>query len=238
MSEAQTDEASQDRAIAKKLADATDARIVRTLGTGASVAVLFVVLRLLVVAEWDWRVASRMMAVTDVNSALTIVLGTLMSDPEFTSALVMVLLPLSALRLAWRMHTKSTTSVWSALLVAVLASACIALTATYHYVWVPIGATAIALVILAVKHWFADGFSGRTVDFAVREVGSIAAVAVLILAAVERTPWSPAERLHTKTGVVTAHVLKVESGFVTALTESDREVLILNSSDVLRREPL
>ncbi|WEL94992.1 hypothetical protein P1N98_09030, partial [Tsukamurella tyrosinosolvens] len=59
-----------------------------------------------------------------------------------------------------------------------------------------------------------------------------------LLAAVERTPWSPAERLHTRTGVVTAHVLKVESGFLTALTESDREVIILNSSDVLRREPL
>ena len=36
---------------------------------------------------------------TDVNSALTIVLGTLMSDPEFTSVLVMILLPLSAVRL-------------------------------------------------------------------------------------------------------------------------------------------
>jgi len=228
----------QDRAVARKLADATDARIVRTLGTGASVAVLFVVLRLLVVSEWDWRVASRIMAVTDVNSALTIVLGTLMSDPEFTGVLVMILLPLSALRLAWRMHAKSSTSVWSALLVAVLASACIALAITYGYVWVPIGAAVIAVAILAVKHWSAEGISGRTADFAVREVGSIAAVAVLLLAAVERTPWSPAERLHTKTGVVTAHVLKVESGFLTALTESDREVLVLNSSDVLRREPI
>ncbi|VDR40923.1 Uncharacterised protein [Tsukamurella paurometabola] len=224
--------------MAKKLADATDARIVRTLGTGASVAVLFVVLRLLVVSEWDWRVASRIMAVTDVNSALTIVLGTLMSDPEFTSVLVMILLPLSAVRLVWRMQTRSPTSVWSALLVAVLATAAIALAITYGYVWVPIGAALIALAILAVKHWFAEGLSGRTVDFAVREVGSIAAIAVLLLAAVERTPWSPAERLHTRTGVITAHVLKVESGFVTALTESDREVIILNSSDVLRREPL
>lgn len=238
MSDAETDDAAQDRAIAKKLADATDARIVRTLGTGASVAVLFVVLRLLVVSEWDWRVASRIMAVTDVNSALTIVLGTLMSDPEFTSVLVMILLPLSAVRLVWRMHTDSPTSVWSALLVAVLATACIALTVTYGYIWVPIGAAAIALAILAVKRWSAEGVSGRTVDFAVREVGSIAAIAVLLLAAVERTPWSPAERLHTRTGVVTAHVLKVESGFLTALTESDREVIILNSSDVLRREPL
>lgn len=51
MSDAETDDTAQDRAIAKKLADATDARIVRTLGTGASVALLFVVLRLLVVSE-------------------------------------------------------------------------------------------------------------------------------------------------------------------------------------------
>ncbi|SDQ89929.1 hypothetical protein SAMN04489765_2273 [Tsukamurella pulmonis] len=220
------------------LAEATDARIVRTLGTGATIAVLFVVLRLLVVSEWDWRVASRIMAVTDVNSALTIVLGTLMSDPEFTSALVMVLLPLSVLRLAWRVHAKSPTSVWSALLVAVLTTACVALTVTYGYVWVPIGAAVIAVAVLAVKHWFAEGLSGRTVDFAIREVGSIAALAVLLLAAVERTPWSPAERLHTRTGVITAHVLKVESGFVTALTESDREVLVINSSDIVRREPI
>lgn len=195
-------------------------------------------LRLLVVSEWDWRVASRIMAVTDVNSALTIVLGTLMSDPEFTSALVMVLLPLSVLRLAWRVHAKSPTSVWSALLVAVLTTACVALTVTYGYVWVPIGAAVIAVAVLAVKHWFAEGLSGRTVDFAIREVGSIAALAVLLLAAVERTPWSPAERLHTRTGVITAHVLKVESGFVTALTESDREVLVINSSDIVRREPI
>lgn len=220
------------------LAEATDARIVRTLGTGATIAVLFVVLRLLVVSEWDWRVASRIMAVTDVNSALTIVLGTLMSDPEFTSALVMVLLPLSVLRLAWRVHAKSPTSVWSALLVAVLTTACVALTVTYGYVWVPIGAAVIAVAVLAVKHWFAEGLSGRTVDFAIREVGSIAALAVLLLAAVDRTPWSPAERLHTRTGVITAHVLKVESGFVTALTESDREVLVINSSDIVRREPI
>ncbi|ADG78620.1 putative protein OS=Tsukamurella paurometabola (strain ATCC 8368 / DSM / CCUG 35730 /CIP 100753 / JCM 10117 / KCTC 9821 / NBRC 16120 / NCIMB 702349/ NCTC 13040) OX=521096 GN=Tpau_2008 PE=4 SV=1 [Tsukamurella paurometabola] len=222
----------------QQISDATDARIVRTLGTGASVAVLFVVLRLLVVSEWDWRVASRIMAVTDVNSALTIVLGTLMSDPEFTGALVMVLLPLSALRLAWRMHAKSSTSVWSALLVAVLASACIALTLTYGYYWVPAGAGAIALAILAVRHWFSDGISARTADFAVREVGSIAAVAVLVLAAVERTPWTPTERIHTRSGVVAAHVLKVESGYLTALTESDREVIIINSSEVLRREPI
>ncbi|CAM3690206.1 MULTISPECIES: hypothetical protein [Tsukamurella] len=225
-------------AAAKQISDATDARIVRTLGTGASVAVLFVVLRLLVVSEWDWRVASRIMAVTDVNSALTIVLGTLMSDPEFTSALVMVLLPLSALRLVWRMQAKSPTSVWSALLVAVLASSCIALAITYGYYWVPIGSAVIAVVILALRHWFGDGRSARTADFAVREVGSIAAIAVLLLAAVERTPWSPAERIHTKTGIVQAHVLKVESGFLTALTESDREVLIINSADVLRREPV
>lgn len=167
MTETHTD--TQDRAVARKLADATDARIVRTLGTGASVAVLFVVLRLLV---------------------------------------------------------------------AVLASACIALAITYGYPWVPVGAALIAAAILAIKHWSAEGVSGRTADFAVREVGSIAAVAVLLLAAVERTPRSPAERVHTKTGVVTAHVLKVESGFLTALTESDREVLVLNSSDVLRREPI
>ncbi|KXO91883.1 hypothetical protein AXK57_11670 [Tsukamurella pulmonis] len=235
MTEPESD--AQDR-MSINLAEATDARIVRTLGTGATIAVLFVVLRLLVVSEWDWRVASRIMAVTDVNSALTIVLGTLMSDPEFTSALVMVLLPLSVLRLAWRVHAKSPTSVWSALLVAVLTTACVALTVTYGYVWVPIGAAVIAVAVLAVKHWFAEGLSGRTVDFAIREVGSIAALAVLLLAAVERTPWSPAERLHTRTGVITAHVLKVESGFVTALTESDREVLVINSSDIVRREPI
>ncbi|BDD82824.1 hypothetical protein TPB0596_25870 [Tsukamurella pulmonis] len=235
MTEPESD--AQDR-MSINLAEATDARIVRTLGTGATIAVLFVVLRLLVVSEWDWRVASRIMAVTDVNSALTIVLGTLMSDPEFTSALVMVLLPLSVLRLVWRVHAKSPTSVWSALLVAVLTTACVALTVTYGYVWVPIGAAVIAVAVLAVKHWFAEGLSGRTVDFAIREVGSIAALAVLLLAAVERTPWSPAERLHTRTGVITAHVLKVESGFVTALTESDREVLVINSSDIVRREPI
>lgn len=223
---------------AKQISDAADARIVRTLGTGASVAVLFVVLRLLVVSEWDWRVASRIMAVTDVNSALTIVLGTLMSDPEFTSVLVMMLLPLSLLRLMWRAHAKSSASAWSALLVAVLASSCIALTITYHYYWIPLGATAIALGIAVVHHWFRDGVGGRTADYAVREVGTLAAVAVLILAAVERTPWTPAERIHTKTGIVQAHVLKVESGFLTALTDTDREVLVINASEVLRREPI
>lgn len=238
MTEPQSSASARDRATATKPAETTDVRIVRTLGTGASIAVLFVVLRLLVVSEWDWRVASRIMAVTDVNSALTIVLGTLMSDPEFTGVLVMILLPLSTLRLVWRKHTQSPTTFWSELLVAVLATACVALALTYGYLRVPIGAAVLGVLIAAVKHWFADGMSGRTVDFAVREAGTIAAVAVLLLAAVERTPWSPAERLHTKSGVVTAHVLKVESGFLTVLTESDREVLVLTTSEVLRREPI
>lgn len=65
-------------------------------------------------------------------------------------------------------------------------------------------------------------------------------VALLVSAAVVRTPWMPLERVEVtgRAAPLVGYVLEAEPGFLKFMTEEDRHFLILNEGDVKSRVEL
>ncbi|TWS24901.1 hypothetical protein FK268_06565 [Tsukamurella sputi] len=221
---------SSDRIAADEAGD-----VARGLSVGAGAAVLFLLLRLLAVANWNWNTATQIMAVTDVDGALTMFFGTLMADPGFTGGLVALLLPLSFLRLVWPINGTRSGIVDTGLTLALLVAAAVALSATYRYVWVPIAAAVIGAVFVAMRLFWRHGVLHRATQFLFRRAAIIAGIGLLAIAGLVETPWVPLEDVVTRTETVHGYVLKAEPGFLTVLTEPDREVRVLTTADVLER---
>ncbi len=228
-----SEDSSQDTS-AEIAADETS-DVARGLSIGAGAAVLFLMLRLLAVADWDWNTAASIMAATDVNDALTIVFGTLMADAAFTGALVALLLPIMLLKLVWPIHGARTGFVDTCVTLALLIAAAVALSATFRYVWVPAGAVVVGLAMITMRLSWRRGRLRRFTDFLFRRAALIAGIGVLALVGVVTTPWVPLEDIVTRTETVHAYVLKAEPGFLTVLTEPDREVRVITTADVIER---
>ena len=229
-----TSEGPSEESSAEIAADETG-DVARGLSIGAGAAVLFLLLRLLAVADWDWNTATAIMAVTDVNDALTMFFGTLMGDAAFTGALVALLLPITLLKLVWPIRGTRTGVVDTSLTLALLIAAAVALSATYRYVWVPISAVVVGLLVVAMRLFWRHGVLRRFTEFVFRRATLIAGIGLLAIAGLVETPWVPLEDVVTKTGTVHGYVLKAEPGFLTVLTEPDRQVRVLTTADVLDR---
>lgn len=218
----------------------TSDKVYRDLGTGAGLAVLFLLLRLLAVSDWDWRTATSIMAVTDVNDAVTIILGTVMADAAFTGVAVAVLLPLAALHVLWPIDEVGHHRLVEILLLAVTGAACLALTATFHFYWIPAAAALVAAAVVAARLFWKRGTGRRAVVFAFKQVWVIGTVVLLGLAVLVRTPWAPAETITVRTPdgprVVHGYVISDDPGFLTVLTERDRTVETLTIADVESRK--
>ena len=220
--------------------DSAGDRMYRDLGTGAGLMVLILLLRLLAVSDWDWRTATLIMAVTDVNDAVTVALGTVMADAAFTGVAVAVLLPLAALRVLWPITPGRSVRLGEVLLFALTAAACLALTTTFRFYWVPVAAAVVAAAVVAARLFWKRGTGRRAVVFAFRRIGTIATVALLALAVLVRTPWAPEETITVRTPdgprQVHGYVISDDPGFLTVLTEPDRTVETLTIADVDSRK--
>ncbi|GAA4401763.1 hypothetical protein GCM10023147_41690 [Tsukamurella soli] len=204
-----------------------------TLGLGA--AVLFLLLRLLAVSDWNWRTASEIMAVTDIDGVATIILGTLMADSAYTAALVVMALPIAVLHLVWPID-KNRSVADTVLVTAVLTASAISLIHTFTYWWLPVAAAVLAGVVVAARLMWRHGRRREVVVFLFRRTRLIAGVLLLVLAGVLTTPWVPEEAITTDSGMVHGYVLEAEPGFLTVLTEPDRKIEVLPIATVRSRQ--
>ncbi|GEE02496.1 hypothetical protein nbrc107696_29420 [Gordonia spumicola] len=206
------------------------------LGTTAAVVVLFLVLRLLAVAHWDWHVVAAIADTFDFSDAFPIAFGTVVGQPLLTGILIAVLLPLVLMRVLWPMDKhRGTITVSSVLGSVTLITMAISMTVTFGNPWTVVGAAAVGAAVIGMRLWWRTGVVHDTLLRLSRRVGVLTATGLLILAAVNDVPWMGEERIHTDTGVVEGYVLDAQPGFLHVLTH-DREVVIIPDADVHSRE--
>ncbi|MFT4125412.1 MAG: hypothetical protein QM662_04200 [Gordonia sp. (in: high G+C Gram-positive bacteria)] len=203
------------------------------VGISAGVAVLYLLLRLLAISDWDWRTAADVADTVDFDDAISIVFGTLFAWPTLTGIMLMLLLPMIVTRVLISAQTVPRQWHLSTLMfVAAVGAATVALILTFGEWWVLIGAVALSAVLVAAvlsrrRHHVLRAVVGRT--------GLIALLASLVLSVVVDTPWMSREEITTTHGVVDGYVLEVEPGFLKVLTHDGREFRILRTGDVTAR---
>lgn len=213
---------------------------VAALGTGVSAgaAVLFLLLRLIAVSDGDWRTASAVADTVDFGDAISMIFGSLMANPIFSSLLVMVLLPVAIIAVVWPADRSPQWQLTPALFVAALAAAFVTLLATYHAWWFPVGAVLVAVAVVGARLLWRRGVGNRIVRTVIKGVGVIALIGVLLIAAFGRDPWTSEELITTRSGHIDGYVLASESGFVKVLTAKNRRFVIVNTDDIRSRKVL
>lgn len=246
-----------DRGIDALLGDdeATDApsakKLVRGVGVPGGIAILFVLLRILAVAHWNWDTAGSIAATIDLQSIFQMGLGTLFARPGLTGFVVMILLPLVVFSLVWPTPGESRWALTPMLFATVLAAIAVSRVVTSRSWWLPIGIVVLAGGLAAVYHRYSGVLEHRYVVVAKRGLNVGILLTVLGLAAIVDTPWWEREELvvtatsveevlagdgadAAATETVTGYVAQVEFGFVRVLTEQ-RDMLILRTDQIVDR---
>ncbi|WP_235921885.1 hypothetical protein [Lentzea tibetensis] len=193
-------------------------------------AVLFVLLRLLAVAHYDWHVAFALLHTLELDDAPGLFLGTFMADSRISSALLMILTPLTLFFYFNTRNDPGRARAGTLLALVVLLAMIVSHTLTYHRWWVPVGAIGLGAVLLFVKR--------APVRFVLRWFTWLIAGAALVVAAVVATPWVPLERIEISDGTGEYYVMETSPGFLKVLDARDHEFRILRAEDVRSRTEL
>lgn len=207
------------------------------LGTAAVVALLFLVLRLLAVAHWDWHSVGAIADTFDFGDSFAVAFGTIAVQPWITGIFTAVLLPLILIRLFWPVSANRGPIRVSTILGAVaLAVIAFAMTVTYRNPWTLLGAVGVGAVLVLIRVFARSPRLRRAVSVVTGRIALITVVGVLALAVVDDEPWMARERITTTGdhGVIDGYVLEAEPGFLHILT-GDREVLIIPAGEVTGR---
>ncbi|RRD46516.1 hypothetical protein [Tessaracoccus sp. OH4464_COT-324] len=206
------------------------------LGAGAAGAavVLFILLRIMAVAHWDWFVAGEVADSMDFSDLLGVVLGTLFGRPHLTAVGVMCVAPLALADLYWYVRRHRRATIGRLLLVAFLAAAVFALTTTLGIVWLPVGIAFLTAIVGALSVWWMRGATD-VVHRLFRLTGGVALVLTFAFSALVDTPWQLREHIEMEQGIIDGYVLEVTPGFVRVLTEEPREVKFLLTSQIKSR---
>lgn len=203
------------------------------LGLSAAVATLFLILRLLAVADWHWYTASAMIEALDFNDVVPIVLGTLFARPDLTGALLMIMLPLIVMITVWPLPGRRRDFTNSVFAVVLLVTT-VALVSSFGRWWILAAAAILFACMVVARRFFHRGLAHRATIGILKRSGTIALAGALLLAVVVDTPWMSRERLTLTEGEEFGYVLQVQPGFVKVLTD-EREVVIINTGDLTSR---
>ncbi|WP_320673066.1 hypothetical protein [Patulibacter defluvii] len=203
-------------------------------GVASGLAVLVVLIRILAVAGYDWHVAFAITHTVDLEDLPALMLGTFMGDQLLAGALLALVLPFVAL--AWWGRGRRPDA--GLVVLVALAVIAISLTASTGSWWVPATALAIGGLAALVGGLDGDRPGGRLVRGLVARAGLLAVVALLLAAAVSRTPWVPKERIETTRGPIVGWVLATDPGFLKVLEADERRLLIVPDGEVRSREEL
>ncbi|WP_347353001.1 hypothetical protein [Intrasporangium sp.] len=207
---------------------------VRTIGVTASASVLFLLLRLLAVAHYDWDTAGAIADTFNFTDLVPIGFGTLLARPDITGYLVALLLPLSLVRAVWPVGGVPRFAITTVLLIATLLAVGTTLLLTFGTWWPFAGAAGITVLLAIARTAGRLGTGHEAVRVALRRMWAVAGVAVLAMATFIDTPWSSHETIVTKDGTLTGHVLSVEPGFLRLLDE-DHRIMIIDIADITSR---
>ncbi|PIF04962.1 MAG: hypothetical protein CSA63_00220 [Propionibacterium sp.] len=209
------------------------------LGTGVvSGAVLFILLRILAVAHWDWTVAGLIAESMHFHDAIGIVLGTLFWRADMTAVAVMVLTPVAAVSLIWRIKHRRPAQIAVVFALPLLVAATVSLTASQHMWWLPLGVVVLFVVLLLLWKYWGTEKGKRAFQRLLLATGALVAVWLFLFAVLIDTPWVGREHIEiTDRGVVDGYVLEVEPGFVKVLAEEPREISFVLPADIESRTP-
>lgn len=201
--------------------------------TAALTALMFILLRLLAVARYDWDTAFALADSVDFGDAISLVVGTLLAAATITALLLAVIVPFviaSHLRHLGDPHRSARLTVVLAVLALFLAAV------IRHRLWAAFALCALVGLGLYLLH--RRGGDARTLANSVTaRVGALAVAATLVVAAATDEVWVPKERLTTTGGqVLTGYVMKAEPGFVTFLDDRTRTATSLISSQITSRD--
>lgn len=208
---------------------------VRDAGIAGGAVVLFLLVRIMAIAHWDWPVASDVADSINFSDAVGAVLGTLFARPTVTAIVIMFILPLSVVEFVWCLLDKNPRIIGRVLFVVFLGTATTALILTFHMWWLLIGATALGAVLTLMRIFWKHGYRRQSIVGLLRATGVLAIIAALAMSTLIDTPWMLHEQIETDQETLDGYVIETPSGFLKVLVDDPREVRILNSSDVVSR---
>lgn len=208
----------------------------KVAGLTAGGAALFLLLRMFAVSNWDWHTAAEALGTIDFGNVIPVGFGTLIAAPAITAIIIVWLLPLAVLNAFWPTRLGANYRLSQLMIAIALSVAFIALVKTFAWWWLVVAAVVVAGLVTVGRLLWRRGMGRTIVRGILHHAGITAVIAILILAAVVRTPWTPKEEITTTDGVVTGYVLKVESGYLQVLTSGDRKMEIVVGSDVVARD--
>ncbi|MFJ2741803.1 hypothetical protein ACIO3O_19315 [Streptomyces sp. NPDC087440] len=226
--------------------------------TLTTAAFLFLLLRLFAVSGYQWHTAFAVLHTLDLDDSIGIVLGTVLADSVVAAVLLVVLLPaflfrvLGGFMLAARMRKEGRLDPDARFDMAGIVMLAIAVAGMTAYVlsfgtwWLPLASVLVvaAMVGFGALTRGAQGQVGEASRWAGRHIMGLvlaaSVLAMLVSAAVVRTPWMPLERVEVKghEKPLRGYVLEAEPGFLKFLTEEDREFMIIRDGDVESREEI
>lgn len=207
----------------------------RTTGANAVAAggMLFLLLRLLAVAHYDWHVAFALAETVDFGDVIGVLVGTFLGAGTWTGVLLALVLPLAVARHVrhvrqgnWRPHE----TVLIAVLIAVFTAALVTLRAWPALLTVLGTGTAVFAVMR--RH----GPLRPYLDRLLAHIGVVGWLAFLALGGLTDTVWVPEQRIGLRDGTtVTGYVMDVHSPYTEVLTANGRKIRFLMTEAVISR---
>ncbi|WP_017538547.1 MULTISPECIES: hypothetical protein [Nocardiopsis] len=203
--------------------------------TAAGAAFMFILLRLMAVAHYDWGTAFGLADAVDFGDAVTIAVGTFLGAGPVTAWLLAALVPLTAA--GHLRHLREGRPSPSSLLVVAALAAVFAAAVAAFAAWAALAAALVWLAVLVAVD-LRDGPSRDLFRPLVARVGLLSLAAVLAASAISDEVWVPRERIALGDREVEGYVIKNGSQFLTVLTAAEREKVILLSREVTSRTEL
>lgn len=207
----------------------------RAVGGAAHLAAwgfVFLVLRIFAVSGYDWDTAFLVSTTLGLDDGLALVFGSLMAGHLLTSIVLVIVVPLLIAARLWGPPEHRPLLM---LLTTVGLVTLLALTLSFHSWWL-LPAMGVVLAVIAVtRRLLRESRLREALVAALGRVSWLAGAAALVVAAFVTTPWVPLEEIETSDGVVSGHVLSIDSGYLNVLTDEQEFVIILTEDVRSRR---
>ena len=214
--------------------DPTPSSMTTLLGAGAGVAVLFLVLRVLAVAHWDWNVAGHIFDAFDFGGAVGVAVGTLFADANLAAFVISIITPVSLLAMVHAVRQR--TSMLAALATSVLSvSMLLSLGFTAGAWWGILVAVTLSVALFLLGQLRRAGRLHAGIEWITRRLGITVLVGLFVLVIGVQEPWASAELITMTDGTTRELYVLSESPSGMHVLVPGGDVEVLMNSDVISR---